>query len=203
MIAGIMAATQDEEEHQRSLDIILSISITVISRLVPGWQAPTLEHPCAQRYANPLMMLDDIVAGDQIMVMSQSGCWHHGIYVGKQLFDGKQMDAVVDFWGANKETCKISMRQYSKFASDAAGWAKAAYPIGAALEPSVSAQLAIAFAEHVKEHPITYHLVLRNCEVFATVCRCIRWASCCHIALCNGLAVAPTPLMAPFRRTFK
>jgi hypothetical protein len=150
-------------------------------------------------------MLDDIVAGDQIMVMSQSGYWHHGIYVGKQLFDGKHMDAVVDFWGegADKDSCKVSMRKYSKFASNAAGWAKAAYPPAAALEPSVSAQLAIAFAEHVKKHPITYHLVLRNCEVFATVCRCIRWASCCHIALCNGLAVAPTLQMAPHRRTFK
>ena len=194
-------AMRPDGAPQRALDLILSTCIAVISRLVPDWQPPNLEHPFAKRYADALEMRDDIVPGDQIMVMAPSGYWHHGIYVGEQRVDGSLVAAVVDFWGegADKERCRIAVRRYSKFAAGAAGCAKAAYPPGAALEQSVSAQLAVAFAEHVsaqENNPIQYDLVLRNCEVFATICRCLRWAASCHAALCETVETVAAPMPA-------
>jgi len=197
-----MAETVPEpNEAQRTLDIILTTGINVISRLVPGWEPPVLEHPYAVSYSDSGEMMVDIVVGDQIMVKAPSGYWHHGIYVGnKRMLDcngyKQNVAVVVDFWGEDKERCNITARMYRDFAKGAVGWAKAEYPKGAAIKRSLSARLAIEFADHAKENPFTYNLVLSNCEVFATICRCIRSVHAveCHAALRESLLLLPAPV---------
>ena len=135
-----------------------------------------------------------------------TGYWHHGIYVGKQIIEGykKELDTVVDFWGeGGKETCDIAMRPYINFATGAAGWAKASYTPGAALDQSLSAKFAIAYIDYVKEHPITYSLLLRNCEVFATMCRCLRSVMQSHNVLCKHLQLFHTHVRKKPSQRFK
>jgi len=54
-----------------------------------------------------------------------------------------------------------------------------------------------------KPAPANYNLALNNCEVFATICRCMRCAPSCHNALDAQLAVMPAFPPAPLIRGFK
>ena len=202
-----VAPHDDSEKEHFDLGIILTTGIKVISQLVPDWQPPMLGHPYAKPYASALKMLDDITAGDQIMVKNTSGYWHHGIYVGKQTMVDREghsesLNAVVDFWGEDKKRARITIRPYSDFADGAVGWAKAQYPDGVALEQSLSAQLAIAWVSYAEEHHVPYNIILHNCEIFATVCRCIRSESAieCHYVLRMNLARMHVPVVKPLRK---
>jgi hypothetical protein len=164
-------ATAASPPAPRELDLLLATGIQVLTRLVPGWQPPLLKHPYAVAYDSAQDLQGDIVPGDQIMVMAPSGYYHHGIYVGKQQVEGTVRPAVVDFWGESKEGATIGVRSLTAFVSGAAGFAKADYPPGAALEHELSARLALAWADANKVKPANYNIALRNCEVFATICR--------------------------------
>ena len=185
--------------------MLLSTGIEVLTRLVPGWEPPKLAHPHAVAYdsAVDLMLMGDIVPGDQVMVMAPSGYYHHGIFVGKQRVDGIDRPAVVDFWGLSKEHATIGVRSLTDFVRGAAGFAKADYPQGAAFEHELSASVALAWVESEKTKRTIYNVALQNCEVFATICRCGRCAGACHGALTQQLADLPAMAPSPFRRGFK
>ena len=185
------------------LDMLLTGGIEVLTRLVPGWEPPVLEHPYAVPYDNTVDLMDGIVPGDQMMVKTSSGYYHHGIFVGKQIVAGTYRSAVVDFWGEDKDGAAIGMRSFSDFVGGAAGFAKAGYPQGAALEHELSARMALAWADAEKAKRTIYNIALKNCEVFATICRCGRYAGDCHRALTQRLVDLPTVVPAPFRRGFK
>lgn len=199
----------DAEQQQSTLDFILSGFLKVASVLLPDWKPPVLEHPFAKHYVDGFKLLDNIIPGDQIMVRAVSGYWHHGIYVGKQPFqdvtgEPRLMEAVVDFWGVDKENSNIATRPFSDFVSGGATmFAKADYPEGAAFPKDLSAKLALAYACYFHDHPTSYHLLLNNCEIFATMCRCLRSVvdihdvkrMLCeyHDVLCRSLHVPITP----------
>ena len=186
----------------RELDILLSTGIKVLSTLVPGWQPPVLAHPHAVPYTTLLRLRDNIVPGDQVMVMAPSGYSHHGIYVGMQSVGGEVVSAVVDFWGeGNKGSASIGVRSLDDFAIGAAGFAKAKYPQGAALPHELSARIALAWVCLADVN--NYNLALNNCEVFATICRCVRCAAACHGTLALLLADLPAFAPAPVHRGFK
>ena len=199
-----MTDTLCHGEPRDGLNLILTTGIKVISQLVPDWQPTVLDHPYAKPYVSAFEMYENIVEGDHIMVRATCGYWHHGIYVGKQPMvnrDGHNVSlhAVVDFWGEDKEHARISLRPYNTFVNGATCWAKAEYPEGAALKHPLSAQLAIAWVSYVEEHPVTYNVALRNCEVFATICRCIRLVHVveCHSALLESLVLMPVLVLKP------
>lgn len=191
-----MSDTQLMGTEQSTLGLILSTGIQVVKLVVPNWQPPNLDHPYAKSYDSAILMMENIEVGDQIMVKANDGYWHHGIYVGmREMPDNKGRNklryAVVDFWGEDKEDASITMRPYDDFVRGAMGWAKAKYPKGTALEQPMSAELAIAWVDYVKQHPVTYNVALCNCEIFATFCRCIRSVHAieCHNALCDSLVL--------------
>ena len=198
-----VAANQTQQRDQ--LGMILSMGTKVLSALVPDWTPPNLKHPCAKPFNNAVHMRDDplhkIVKGDQIMVLLPDGYFHHGIYVGKQHVAGGKQPAVVDFWGADKERASIGVRSYDDFTQGAVGFAKAAYPEGAALDVGESARAALAWAARTDGEFGGYNAALNNCEVFATLCRCGRYAAETHSALDLLLALLPT--VVPCRRGFK
>ena len=185
----------------RELDILLSTGTEVLTRLVPGWQPPVLEHPHAVLYDGVVDLHDNIVPGDQVMVKAPSGYYHHGIYVGMQSVAGILRSAVVDFWGDSKESASIGVCSLADFTRGAAGFAKADYPQDAALPHTLSARLALAWAE--AGTPTTYNLLLNKCEVFATICRCMRCADACNSALTQQLALLPALPTAPLHGGFK
>jgi hypothetical protein len=196
----------DAQEQQRTLDLIVSTGVSVISSLLPSWKPPKLEHPYAEKYASGFKLHYELEDGDQIMVQASSGYWHHAIFVGQQRFVNSKghdvyVPAVVDFWGpGDKETANIDVRAFSDFEAGAHGWAKAKYPEGMAVDAEMSAKVALAYVEYVKKHPNKYHVVQRNCEVFATFCRCLRSVSAdvlaSHIALGAAVLACPRPLEA-------
>lgn len=190
-------------KSQNTLDLLLSTGIQVLTLLVPDWEPPVLAHPHAVPYDSLVDMMDDIVPGDQVMVKATSGYYHHGIFVGKQNVAGTYRSAVVDFWGENKEDAAIDVRSLNDFVRGAAGFAKADYPQGAALERELSARMALAWAESEKTKRTMYNVALKNCEVFATICRCGRCGGACHGALTQKLADLPAVAPAPFHRGFK
>jgi hypothetical protein len=204
-------ATSRDTPAPRELDILLTAGVELLTRLVPDWVPPALAHPHAEPYDSLIDMLGDIVPGDQVMVKAASGYYHHGIFVGKQNVAGTYRFAVVDFWGEDKEDAAIgvpqvpSVRSLSDFGRGAAGFAKANYPKGTALEHERSVALALAWVESEKTKRTIYNVALKNCEVFATICRCGRYAGClaCHGALTLKLADLPAVATAPFRRGFK
>ena len=193
------AATQP----QNTLDLLLSTGIQVLTLLVPDWEPPVLVHPHAVPYDSAVDLHGDIVPGDQVMVMAPTGYCHHGIFVGKQLVAGLNRPAVVDFWGEDKECATIGVRSLNDFVRGAAGFAKAKYPQGAALQRKWSASLALAWADADKVSPTTYNLALKNCDVFATICRCARCAVACHNTLTQQLLHLPVVVPAPLRSSFK
>jgi hypothetical protein len=197
-----MAASRDTLAP-RELDLLLIGGIEVLTRLVPDWEPPVLAHPHAVPYDSLVDLIDDIVPGDQVMVKALSGYYHHGIFVGKQNVAGTYRSAVVDFWGDDKEDAAIGVRSLNDFVRGAAGFAKADYPHGAAHERELSARVALAWVESEKRKRTIYNVALKNCEVFATICRCARCAGACHGALTQKLADLPVVAPAPFRRGFK
>ncbi len=198
-----MADTPAEQPGPQVLDTLLSTGIRVITCMVPDWEPPRLDHPHAEKYMSPVGLLDDIEPGDQVMVMATSGYFHHGIYVGKQDVAGRSRHAVVDFWGLTKEQATIGVRSFDDFVRGAAGFAKANYPQGAALPHHLSARLALAWVDAEKANPTPYNIALKNCEVFATICRCMRCATACHSDLTQQLARMSFTPPAPYRRGFK
>jgi hypothetical protein len=187
-------------------DVMSVMLVTVnelLTALVPGWKAPDLKHPHAKPFTSALEMryhpLDKIVTGDQIMVMLPGGYFHHGVYVGMQHVGVGEQPAVVDFWGLDKDRASIGLRSLTDFTNGAIGFAKAAYPEGAAVDAELSARVALAWAAHKQK--AVYNVALKNCEVFATICRCGRCAAENHRALC--LQLAEMPPAAPARRGFK
>lgn len=197
-----MAASRDTPAPPE-LDMLLTGGIEMLTRLVPDWQPPVLAHPYAKPYNSPVHLLDNIVPGDQVMVKATSGYYHHGIFVGKQNVEGEYRSAVVDFWGDDKEDAAIGVRSLDDFVCGAAGLAKADYPHGSALEHELSARVALAWVESEKTKRTIYNVALKNCEVFATICRCGRCAGACHGALQQLLVDLPAMAPAPFRRGFK
>jgi hypothetical protein len=185
------------------LDLLLSTGVQVLTCLVPGWEPPLLAHPHAVAYESAVDLMGDIVPGDQVMVLAPSGYYHHGIFVGKQHVAGINRPAVVDFWGESKERAAIGVRSLSDFVRGAGAFAKADYPQGAALPQELSARLALAWADADKLKTTSYNLVLQNCEVFATMCRCMRCAVACHNALTQQLAHMPAVTKKLFRSGFK
>ena len=188
-------ATQQGPPPPCELDLLLSIGSQVLTLLVPGWQPSKLAHVHPVAYKSAVDMLDGIVPGDQVMVMALSGYYHHGIFVGKQHVAGSDRFAVVDFWGESKKGATIGVRTFSDFVQGATGFAKADYPQGEAFQHELSASLALAWVEAAKLKPPTYNLLLKKCEVFATICRCMRCAVACHNAL--TLQLAHLPAVAP------
>ena len=201
----LMAETPAVQPGPEVLDILLTAGIRMLTCMVPGWEPPKLDHPHAESYMDALALLDDIEPGDQVMVMATSGYFHHGVYVGKQDVAGKFRHAVVDFWGlGSKECATIGVRSFHDFVHGAAGFAKAHYPPGAALPHQLSARLALAWVDAEKANPTIYNIALENCEVFATICRCLRCATACHSALTQQLAHMPAaPPPALHRRGLK
>eukprot|EP00798_Chlamydomonas_sp_ICE-L_P003631 gene3631-13715_t len=173
----------EQQAPPRELDLLLSVGIHVLTRLVPDWKPPLLAHPHAEPYLSAVDLMGDIVPGDQIMVMAPSGYYHHGIYVGKQSVAGTFRPAVVDFW---------------------AGFAKAKYPSGKALQHDQSARFALAWVEEDKLNPSNYNLALKNCEIFAAICRCGRFAITCHNDLSKEIGhLSAAPRHAIPRMGFK
>jgi hypothetical protein len=193
----------DSPRDTMVLDVLLTSGIEVLTRLVPDWEPPVLEHPHAVAYKSPVQLLDNIVPGDQVMVKTASGYYHHGIFVGKQTVGGTYGSAVVDFWGVDKEDASIGVRSLDDFVAGAAGFAKADYPHGSALEHEWSAAAALEWVESEKTKRTIYNVALKNCEVFATICRCGRCAGTCHGALTHKLEDLPVVAPALFRRGFK
>jgi hypothetical protein len=183
--------------------MLLSAGCELLTRIVPGWETPNLEHPYAEAYDSVVDLQGDIVPGDQVMVKAPSGYYHHGIFVGKQHVGGKFRVAVVDFRGADKESATIGVRTFHDFVNGATVFAKANYPQGAALQHESSARLALAWAEAEKEKPTAYNLALNNCEVFATMCRCMRCAVACHEVLLQHLVHLPVVSSIMTRRGVK
>jgi hypothetical protein len=169
--------------------VLLKTGIKVLMLLVPGWKAPKLAHPHAKAYDDEFQLLEDIKPGDQVMVRTSAGYYHHGIYVGKQQMADSVRHAVVDFWGSSKEDATIAVRPLDAFVRGATGFAKADYPPGGALEHELTVRLALAWAERDKTRPTLYNVALKNCEVFATICRCMRCGPACHCALRQQLAL--------------
>lgn len=189
---------------QNTLDLLLSTCIQVLTLLVPDWEPPVLDHPHAVPYDNLVDFIGDIKPGDQVMVKATSGYYHHGIFVGKQNVGGTYRYAVVDFWGEEKEDATIGVRSLNDFVKGATEFAKADYPHGMALKRKLSARVALAWVESEKKKRTIYNVALKNCEVFATICRCGRCAVPCHDALTQELADLPDVVPVPVvKRGFK
>lgn len=200
-----MAASRDTPAPSE-LDIVLTGGIELLKLLVPDWEPPVLEHPNAVQYKSLVQLLYDIVPGDQVMVKAVSGYYHHGIFVGKQNVEGTSGPAVVDFWGGfllDKEDAAIGVRTLDDFGAGATGFAKADYPQGAALEHEQSVIVAMKWVEREQMKRTIYNVALKNCEVFATICRCGRYAEDGHDALVHKLMDLPAMAPAPFRKGFK
>lgn len=174
------AAVQQGPAAPCKLDLLLSTGIEVLTRLVPGWEPPELAHPHAVAYESAVDLLGDIVAGDHVAVMVPGGYYHHGIFVGKQRVAGIDRPAVVDFWGESKKTANIGVRSLADFVRGATTIVKADYPQGAALPHELSARLALAWVDAHKLKTTSYNVAMTKCEVFATMCRCMRCALACH-----------------------
>lgn len=157
------------------LAVLMSAATEILLKLAPNWQPPVLEHPHAVQFKDPFHMMARIVPGDQIMMVTESGIRHHGIYLGFDVQSDRPV--VADFWGKDKNDAKISVRNYSDFVIGAVGFAKAEYPEGTALDHNLSLQLARQFVEYAKTHTIKYDAATCNCEHFATLCRCLRCVS--------------------------
>ena len=188
---------------KNTLDLLLSTGIQVLTLLVPDLEPPMLAHPYAVPYDSLVDFIGEIKPGDQVMVKATSGYYHHGIFVGKQNVGGTYRYAVVDFWGEGKDAAAIGVRSLHDFVCGAAAFAKADYPHGMALERELSASMALAWVESEKTKHTIYNVALKNCEVFATICRCGRCAGPCHDVLTQKLADLPDVVPALVKRGFK
>jgi hypothetical protein len=138
------------------------------------------------------------------MVATETGNWHHGIYVGYQAYEGQKVPMVVDVWGLNKEQATISLRPYSLFVHGASGFAKAKYPEADAVNLDVSLALAMFSVKWAEKNKFVYNLKDNNCEHWATMCRCLRWVHVIHDALQAQLESVPDiPRQPPHKRGFK
>eukprot|EP00955_Chlamydomonas_euryale_P088280 364364-Chlamydomonas_euryale.AAC.8 len=169
------------------LESLIPIAVAVVKEWLPDWDVPDLMHPHAKVYVDRDMLLTSIKAGDQIMVKTADGYWHHGIYIG----NGRGQHMIVDLWGLDKKLATISARLYSDFVNGAVGFAKAKYPKGVAVDRDASKEFALRAVKWAKANEIVYNAVDCNCEHFATLARCQRWVHAVHHGLEAQLASVP------------
>mmetsp|Transcript_8905 Transcript_8905/g.19000 ORF Transcript_8905/g.19000 Transcript_8905/m.19000 type:complete len:237 (+) Transcript_8905:176-886(+) len=128
--------------------------------------------PGAEQYVDSHVLATKAKAGDQIMVQSPSGYWHHGIMIGMQPdAHGQEQYYVVDVWGENKESSTISQRPYNDFVAGKVGFARAHYGQKNVLPRAKSKALALYLVDVARQRGFQYNVLERNCEHFATWCR--------------------------------
>ena len=180
------------------LESLIAIGVKIVEELLPNWDVD-LKHPYAKVYMSRDMLLTGIKAGDQIMVKTKAGYWHHGIYIGAE----RKEHMVVDAWGLDKERSTISVRTYSDFVCGAVGFAKAKYPSGTAVDRHASKEQALQSVKWAEENNFVYDAFENNCEHFATMCRCKWYVYTTYDALESHLALVPDlPIQSPHKREF-
>lgn len=181
-------------------------SVREFLEAMPGWEMPELLPPNAVSYPDSYELSHRVKEGDQIMVLSPSGYWHHGIFVGKvPNAKGVRRLSVVDVWGATKESSTISVRSYKDFVAHALGFARARYDNAPPRKESM--ELAMLAVEEARQRGFVYDARTENCEHFATLCRVGRWVcmgGTVHTTLLSRLAMLePAPVTTTPVRGFK
>ena len=159
-----------ETPNHNPLALILSEGVRITKSLLPDWTPPDLDHPGQRVYEDQFALFEDIVPGDQIMVQDAPGYWHHAVFVGPQTVGGRQVKAVVDAWGVDKEQSTISIRPLSAFTVGGVRFAKAKYDAALALPLSLSVALALSLVKWADENKFVYNAWTCNCDHVATFC---------------------------------
>ena len=150
---------------------LFNYATAFIKHVEPKWDLAALNHPWAVESKSQSALLLAIEKGDQIMVRTSAGYWHHGIFAGT--IDGEVY--VVDVWGIDAKTATISTRPYDTFVADATGFAKANYPQQFARSKTESLDNAKKLMKIATDKGFVYDIESHNCEHFATTCRVGMW----------------------------
>jgi hypothetical protein len=193
----------EAQEHDASdpLAALFEAGVAFMTSLQPEWEPPSLLPPAgAQPFDDSHDLRDAVLPGDHIAVMSSSGSWHHGVFVGRQDATGASM--VVEVWGETQSDSRVTWRTIGQFVAGGARFALITYPEGAALSREHSAALALHLRANAGAEGC-YNAAFCYNEHFATMCRCLGCADAtCHVAQCLG--ALPAQLDAPpAKRGFK
>ena len=205
------------DEGQAAGDPLLALFRRVATRFLDGGLLPRspaeepqlLLPPGAQLLADSHVLVDKAREGDQIMVLSQGGSWHHGILVGlRPDARGLERHFVVDVGGGETaRVATVSLRPFQDFVAGKVGFARARYTAGGALPRCTSRALALVLADAARQHGFQFDARADDCERFATLCRVGRGGGGCaraHAALHAGLtALRPAMMLPPPARGFK
>jgi hypothetical protein len=169
--------------NQDPLAALFQVGAAFLAEAMPEWTFPNTLPPGAVPFDNNLEMLDQLWEGDHIAVLNPSGYWHHGIYVGKVSPARSSLppsssplpppSLVVEVWGENKESSKITARPFATFVAGGTRFACIRYAEGSALPCKWTAALALHLLDTAGSAGF-YNVAFNNCEHFATLCRTLR-----------------------------
>lgn len=173
--------------------------VAFMTDLLPGWEPPSLLPPGAMPFDDSHELRDRLRVGDHVAVMTTSGYWHHGVFVGMQPDTGATM--VVEVWGETKFEARVTCRTFGQFVAGGTRFALVNYPDGAALSNEHSAALALHLRA-IAGPDGCYNVAYCNCEHFATMCRSLRWEQAHAVPRCIG-TLSAHPAAPLGKRGFK
>jgi len=185
------------------LAALFQMGMAFMAEANPEWKLPDMLPPGAVPFDNVVEMIGELCVGDHIAVLNTSGYWHHGIYVGKLTPARASPLLVVEVWGENKESSKITARTLAQFVAGGTRFARIAYAEGSALPCACTAALALHLLKTAGPSSF-YNVAFNNCEHFATLCRTLRCERAAHamVAQCLQQLPAQEP-PKPYVRGFK